>query len=219
MVAARSCFLQAGYYKKLKDTICGYIINTPFENTEFFDCGCGDGYYTASVFESAVNEGINIRGTGIDISKFALKKAAKRNSTIEYAVASAYELPVRSESVDVALNVFSPLCTGELARIIKAGGIFIYVVPSKRHLWQMKEILYDAPYENELKRAEYEGFIYRDMIQIEDKVTLRSNEHIKALYCMTPYAYNTSKDAEKRLEGLHNLNLDIEFDIHIYEKS
>ena len=35
--------------------------------------------------------------------------------------------------------------------MLKSGGVMLYVVPAARHLMEMKEVLYDEPYENEEK--------------------------------------------------------------------
>lgn len=45
---------------------------------------------------------------GIDLSKHALRRAAKREKAAEFAVASVYSLPVADEAVHLLLNCFSP---------------------------------------------------------------------------------------------------------------
>ena len=92
---------------------------------------------------------------GTDISKFALRAAARREREVEFAVASSYRLPLESESLDVLLNCFSPLALEEFQRVLRPGGWFFYVVPGPEHLWEMKEILYDVPYPNEEKETPY----------------------------------------------------------------
>ena len=48
----------------------------------------------------------------------------------------------------------------EFRRVLKPGGHFLYVVPGADHLWELKRVLYDAPYPNEEKETPYEGFTY-----------------------------------------------------------
>ena len=58
---------------------------------------------------------------GVDISKFAVQKAARRCPELDLAVASADRLPVVDGAVDRVLNVFSPLAIEEFRRVLKAG--------------------------------------------------------------------------------------------------
>ena len=72
------------------------------------DCACGEGYYTAGLYQTLTAAGKTPSVAGIDISKFALRRAAKQVPQGEFAVASVYHLPLAEESVDVITNVFSP---------------------------------------------------------------------------------------------------------------
>ena len=216
MVAARTAFLDAGYYASLREALCAVTAEALEGKTDcaVLDCGCGEGYYTAGI-ATAVNAAI----AGIDISKFALKKAAKRVPDGEFAVASAYHLPLMDESVDVLLNVFSPLALEEFERVLKPGGIFVYVVPSAAHLWEMKQVLYKNPYENEVRRDDYPGFTYVGAKSVREIIHLSCSEHIMALFGMTPYAWKTPKEGVDKLRTFDTLDTQIGFDIHIYKKA
>ena len=215
MVASRTAFLDAGYYAPLQDTLCTVTAEelAGKEDCAVLDCGCGEGYYTAGIAQT-----VQAKIAGIDISKFALKKAARRVPGGEFAVASAYHLPVMDGSVDVLLNVFSPLAVEEFARVLKPGGAFIYVVPSALHLWEMKQVLYKQPYENEVRRDDYPGFTYLGTKQVREKLHLTCSAHIMALFGMTPYAWKTPREGVEKLRGLDELDCQIGFDIHIYRK-
>lgn len=221
MVAARTAFLDAGYYAPLRDALCKVVQEacSGKENCAVLDCGCGEGYYTAGIAAALASAGVNARIAGIDISKFALKKAAKRLKSGEFAVASAYHLPLCDESCDVLLNVFSPLALDEFARVLKPGGVFVYVVPSALHLWEMKQILYKKPYENEVRRDDYPGFDYVGGQTVRERIHLTCSEHIMALFGMTPYAWKTPKEGVERLKSLDTLDCQIGFDVHIYKKA
>ena len=216
MVAARTAFLDAGYYAPLRDALCAVTAEALAgrDNCAVLDCGCGEGYYTAGI-AGTVNAAI----AGIDISKFALKKAAKRVPKGEFAVASAYHLPLMDESVDVLLNVFSPLAVDEFARVLKPNGVFVYVVPSAAHLWEMKQVLYKKPYENEVRRDDYPGFTYVGAEQGRENIHLTCSEHIMALFGMTPYAWKTPREGVEKLRGYEELDTGIGFDVHIYRKN
>ena len=221
MVAARSALLDAGYYAPLLDALCRVVTEYTLEQPEctILDCGCGEGYYTAGIAKSLTQSGHTPRVAGIDISKFALKKAAKRLPAGEFAVASAYHLPLSDSTADVLLNIFSPLSIKEFGRVLKPDGLFLYVVPSALHLWEMKQVLYDVPYENPVKREEYPGFEWLDCHCVRFTAHLNCSEHIMALFGMTPYAWKTPKAGIERLSQLSELDTQIGFDIHIYKKA
>ena len=218
MAAARRDFLSRGYYSPLLNTICSQILSLSGETPVILDNGCGEGYYTAGIHQALLAAGKAPRMAGIDISKFILRYAAKRDKAIEFAVASSYHLPVADESVDILLNCFSPLALEEFRRVLKPGGYFLYVVPAANHLWEMKEVLYDKPYPNEEKETPYEGFAYHSIVPVENTITLANQADIQALFGMTPYAWKTPKAGKERLAALDSLKCRISFRIHIFQK-
>ena len=155
---------------------------------------------------------------GTDISKFALRTAAKREKDVEFAVASSYRLPLADGSVDVLLNCFSPLALEEFRRVLRPGGWFLYVVPGPRHLWEMKEILYDKPYPNEEKETPYEGFRYREIVPVESSAVIENQTDLQNLFRMTPYAWKTPRAGAERLAALDRLEVRFSFRVHVFEK-
>lgn len=220
MVAARSDFLDRGWYAPFRDALAGLAVELTRDapSPVLLDSGCGEGYYTAGLYEALTCAGRSPRIGGIDISKFALRRAARKLPQGEFAVASAYALPVADASVDLLTNIFSPLCAEEFARVLVSGGHFVYAVPSARHLWQMKQVLYDRPYENPVKQESYTGFVWQRVVPLRYTVTLDRPEDIRALFAMTPYAWKTPKEGVERLNGLGGLATEIGFDIHVYRR-
>lgn len=220
MVAARSAFLDQGYYAPLRDTLAELAIrltrNLPAP--VLLDSGCGEGYYTAGLFHALEQTGCTPRAVGVDLSKFALRRAAKRLPEGEFAVASVYHLPLPNACTDLLTNVFSPLATEEFTRVLHPGGWFLYAVPSARHLWEMKQVLYPQPYENPVKLEEYAGFTHRETVPLRYTVTLSRSEDIMALFGMTPYAWKTPREGVARLSELETLETQIGFDLHLYQK-
>lgn len=41
--------------------------------------------------------------------------------------------------------------------MLRPGGRLVYVVPGPRHLYQLKQVLYDTPYENPVQSIDYPG--------------------------------------------------------------
>jgi len=220
MVAARSAFLDKGYYTPLRDALCELAIRElkPIHSPALLDSGCGEGYYTAGICRALTDEGKEVRAAGVDISKFAVRRAAKKLPEGEFAVASVYHLPVEDNSIDFLTNVFSPLAVEEFARVLKPGGTFCYVVPSALHLWEMKQFLYSSPYENPVKRDDYTGFEWQWVQQVRYTIHLEDSADIMALFGMTPYAWKTPKEGVDKLKALTCLDTQIGFDLHVYRR-
>ena len=218
MAAARNRFLNGGWYHALREAIAACVVERLPENGSFFDSGCGEGYYTAGVMEALRQRGDHATAAGIDISKFSLRWAAKRDKEVPFAVASAYHLPIPDNSVDFLLNCFSPLAQDEFRRVLKPGGYFLYVVPAPRHLWELKAAVYDKPYENEEQRISYDGFEYVSVTRVEDRASLPDSQTIQDLFGMTPYAWKTPRSGIERLHALEKLEVQIAFDLHLFRR-
>lgn len=218
MASARQAFLSKDYYAPLKNELCKLSLSLTPAAPAVLDTGCGEGYYTAAIYRALCDAGKTPRMAGTDISKFILRLAAKREKNIEFAVASSYHLPVADDSIDLLINCFSPLALDEFSRVLHRGGHFLYVVPSEKHLWELKQVLYDDPYPNEVKETPYDGFRYVEIRHVESMIHLTSQEDIHALFQMTPYYWKTPRSGTERLAQLTELTTRISFDIHVFEK-
>ena len=190
MAAARAAFLSKDYYAPLRDA--------------------------SGVYRALVRAGRSVTMAGTDISKAILRRAAKREKDVEFAVASSYHLPVADGAVDLLVNCFSPLAIEEFRRVLSPGGAFVYVVPSEKHLWELKQVLYDRPYPNQVKQIPYPGFSYREIRHVESVIHLPCQEDIHALFQMTPYYWKTPRSGAERLAALTALDVTISFDIHVF---
>lgn len=219
MAASRSAFLNKGYYVplllELEKTVLKYVSG---EEPAVLDCGCGEGYYTASIAKELKNRIPKTKIAGFDISRPSVKRAAKRTKDVEFAVASVFDIPVFDESFDLLLNVFSPLSIDEYKRVLKPGGYYIYVVPAARHLWQLKAAIYDTPYENREEDTPYEGFEHIETKRVRYETLIETKEDVFSLFQMTPYYWKTSAKGSQKLEKLESLKTEVAFDIHVYKK-
>ena len=217
MTAARTRFLEGGWYAPLREKLCELVRRDLPQSGALLDAGCGEGWYTVALADAAAAKGG--RTAGVDLSKPAVKKAARRCPHAEMAVASVYHLPLADGSVHMLVDCFSPLATEEFYRVLSPGGKFLYVVPGPRHLWELKEILYTNPYENEEKVEDYPGFVLEAVLPVETAFTLTDPQDIQALYHMTPYTWKTPKEGAERLAGVEKLTVTAQFRIHVYQKN
>ena len=215
MIASRTRFLSAGYYAPLAEALYEAISRFAPTGANLLDIGCGDGYYTEYAAGALGARGGEI--FAFDISKDALKAASHRRCATLFA-ASAYAMPVQSASADVATLFFSPFCREEILRVLKPNGIFMMAYPGERHLWGLKQAIYDTPYLNHPESTEIEGFSLVEKKDISAKIVLPDNESICDLFAMTPYYYKTGEKDKAKLAFLSSLTTEIEFHFCIYQK-
>ena len=216
MAAARTRFLDGGWYGPLRDTLCALVRDLAPRSPDLLDAGCGEGWYTQALARTAAACGG--RTAGVDLSKPSVKRAARRCSDGEFAVGTVYHLPVADGRIDVLVDCFAPLAAEEFARVLRRGGRFLYVVPGPRHLWGLKEVLYDRPYLNEERETPYEGFLYREIVPVDYTVRLPSPADIQALFQMTPYYWKTPREGAARLAALEALACTVSFRIHVFSR-
>jgi len=218
MVQARRHFLQKGYYSHLLETLCMALDEYFPMNGILLDAGCGEGYYTSGMRIHLQKQGISSNFYGVDISKTASNYASKADSLIRYAVASVFHLPVLHESCDMVVSIFAPYCGEEFQRVLKQGGFFMMAIPSAKHLWKLKQAIYDKPYENEVKDYSLDGFTFLKKYACQKDIFLDNHDDIQALFEMTPYAYRTSPKEKERLSSLDSLTTETAFEVLIYQK-
>lgn len=214
MVRSRRDFLNAGYYEPLKNDVLKHLAELPFDGVSVCDIGCGEGYFTQG-FENALPMGAEV--FGIDISKDALKYAAKRCKGVSFAVASAFQLPFCDASLDVITNIFAPCAYAEFSRVLKDGGVLLKAVPLSLHLWELKCALYDKPYKNKPEITD-SSFNLIQSTELKYEITLENKERIFELFSMTPYFYKTSREDAQKLLSLEKLTTTVNFGVEIYKK-
>lgn len=218
MVSARRSFLEEGYYKPFSDKLNEIVLKYATDKCCIVDAGCGEGYYTGRVKSVLDEAGIEASVSAFDISKFAVRAAAKKYKDIEFSVASIFDMPFADETADFILNIFAPIVEKEFTRVLKKGGKLIIAVPGEYHLWGLKELVYTEPYVNEVRHTEYEGLRFVERIPVEDEIFIESNGQIQNLFSMTPYYWKTDFDGSNRIKAADELKTKIHFDFLVYEK-
>lgn len=218
MIEARRDFLDTGAYLPLADRLSSLVAEHMTVGGVLLDIGCGEGYYTERIMGALSTHGISADVIGFDISKDAARFSARRCPGACIAVASAYKMPIADGSVDLAVNVFSPLAIEETERVVRRGGKFIMVIPDRRHLFGLKSALYKTPYENEVADTTLDGFSLIATERVAYTLTLTDKKSINSLFMMTPYAYRTPHSARESLAKLDTLTTEVEFIIFVYER-
>ncbi|GAA1982512.1 putative RNA methyltransferase [Kitasatospora viridis] len=133
MVAARADFLAAGHYAPIADALAGAAAAEPGARL-VADLGAGTGHYLAGVLDALPEAA----GAALDLSKFALRRAAKAHPRAGAVVCDAWRpLPLADGCADLVLNVFAPRNGPEIQRVLRPGGRLLVVSPTTRHLREL----------------------------------------------------------------------------------
>lgn len=215
MMEARRAFLESGHYQPLAEKLVEIIDKIATNETKtILDLGCGEGYYPGYIQKEL--QSLNL--LGLDISKIAVRNASKKYKDISFCVASAFEIPVEDNFLDIILRIYAPSLESELYRTIKSGGFLITVTPGERHLHQMREIIYTEVNVHKEDHAEVKGFTLVDHIKLKYTLKIRELETVKNLLDMTPFGWKISDQDKARLFMMKNWEIDCDFNIEIHEK-
>lgn len=188
MVRARRVVFDAGLYSPIVDAVAAAVLGAG----TVLDAGCGEGSYLARVCAGGAD------GCGIDISKVAVRLAARRHPGLRFAVASVYRLPFDDGVFDAVIDVFSPRPYEELLRVLRPGGLLVVVTPGPDHLRQLKAMVYDAPRPHvDDDVVPVEG----SLVPVRFTVDLAEPRLRRALLEMTPYWWSTTEERRARIEA------------------
>ncbi|WP_426002721.1 methyltransferase domain-containing protein [Paenarthrobacter sp. NyZ202] len=132
MVEARRRFLDGGHYAPLSSALAGHVagrLSRP--GAVVLDAGTGTGNYLHAVLDRVPSAS----AVGLDISKYALRRAARTNPQAVNLVWDIWRpLPLADHSVDVVMVVFAPRNPEEFVRVLRPGGTLVVVTPRPGHL-------------------------------------------------------------------------------------
>lgn len=198
MVASRAEFLAAGHYAPLARRLAELAADAKV----VADAGAGTGHHLAEVLDAG-----SAVGVALDVSKHALKRAARAHPRIGAVVADVWRgLPVRDHCVDVLLNVFAPRNAAEFARILRPDGTLLVVTPTAAHLRPLVAMLGLLSVDEDKDRRVEEtlGGRFAKAVQetTEIKLTL-GRAAVAAVVGMGPSAWHTRADElAERIAGL-----------------
>lgn len=217
-VRARTGFLEAGYYLPAAQTVLSLLEHYVPAGGLVIDAGCGEGWYSAQF------AGAGFRTVGFDLSKPAVRTAAKRvrrtgcESRALYAVSSVFALPLADGCADAVVNIFAPCAEEEYARVLKPGGVLIVTCAGPEHLMGLKKQIYSSVHEN-AERADLPVKLEKiGEERTSFEITVEGQEAIEALFAMTPYYWRTSPQDSEKLRGLDRLTTGVDMISAVYRK-
>lgn len=222
-IQARQRFLQAGFYQPLREKILVMAKDRLPTNATWLDVGCGEGFYTQGFL--TLNPANLI---ALDISKpavLATAKALKHSDIKTFAlVASASQVPLADNSVDMISSIFSPILPQEFARLLKETGRVFIAKPAINHLLQLREGLFD-----EVLPHDSDKFIEEmsPLFSLKNQQTLAyeikvNAEQLADLLTMTPYSYRAKPEKGQALltkaSEQGQMTLKVNFVVYEFEK-
>jgi 23S rRNA (guanine745-N1)-methyltransferase len=195
MVAARRAFLSAGHYAPLRDALAEAVARLRPER--LLDAGCGEGHYTAAAASAAGQV------AGLDLSKPAIRLAARAHPGITWVVGNAGRLPVADGALDALLCVFSRAFPAEFLRALRPGGGLLLAGPGADHLAELRAALFDTviPHEPDALIAPLAG-AFPEARRMDLSFPLRlSAPDLRHLLAMTPYAWRARPERRQALEA------------------
>ncbi len=216
MMFARREFLNAGYYQGLSDRVNQLALDYASSAQRILDIGCGEGYYSHRLYEHLAQHH-NCQLQGVDISKSAIRYAAKRYPHLSFCVASSYQMPIASQSIELAIRIYAPSKAEELKRVMAKGGILMTVSPGPTHHFALKQQIYAEPRLHSQSEAQIEGFECLHQEQLKSQLELDNAHAIGHFLEMTPYAWKFT-DEQKQIFVHTGLSCELDFQIEVYRK-
>lgn len=216
MMMARREFLNTSGYLPLAEKVAQlskqYLTNS--EAARVLDLGCGEGYYTKIISQHLRSHNI----CGLDISKVAVRYAAKRHPNIHFCVASAYQVPLPDNSLDLIVRIYAPSKAQEINRLIIQKGYLITVTPAPRHLYQLREAIYESVNDHAEEHEAIEGFKKIEHVSLNYILPITDQQQLKNLINMTPFAWKFTPEKLAALMKQPAWNIECDFNIEVYQK-
>ncbi|PIJ51430.1 23S rRNA (guanine(745)-N(1))-methyltransferase [Erwinia sp. OLTSP20] len=199
MMQARRQFLNEGHYQPLQQAVCQLLASVLNANQPYriLDVGCGEGYYTGAI-AATFSSSTDVRIAGLDVSREAIRSAARRYPSVTFCVASSQRLPFITGSISAATRIYAPCNPEELSRVIRPGGYLLTVTPGPRHLLQFKALIYQDVRLHDSAAESLPGWTLCSETSLAYPLALNSDSAATLLQ-MTPFAWRARPEVWGRL--------------------
>ncbi|MDX2202283.1 MAG: methyltransferase domain-containing protein [Hyphomicrobiaceae bacterium] len=219
MVVARRRFLDAGHYAPISDRLF-FLAARAFDeggvrDACLVDAGCGEGYHIARIAALTQEQGRPGRLTlaGMDVSKWAVKAAARRGVPAAWAVASNRRPPFVAGSVDLIACAFGFPHWAGFAGVLKEGGHVLLADPGPDHLVELRRIIYETVRQSlppPLDAAQKAGFVLVAEETLVYKTAVEGAQAVGDLLRMTPHGARVPKQRRGEVEALSGLGITVD---------
>ena len=187
----RQQILEAGFYQAILDAVSDLLANSE-TSTTVLDIGCGEGFYSRKLQESHSEKTFY----AFDISKDSVQIAAKSepNWAINWFVGDLARLPIKNDSMDILLDIFSPANYGEFRRVLSKDGILIKVIPTENHLKEIRQKVQDQLIKKDYSNQDIKNHFQEHFTILSSQTASLTKtitaEQLQALLSMTPLLFH-----------------------------
>ncbi|RBO83760.1 putative RNA methyltransferase [Marinomonas aquiplantarum] len=220
MVLSRQTFLNQQHYFPIVDAIfASWPKQQLFSGVRILDAGCGEGYYLSHLGKAFDKHNILTDRIGLDISKWAVMSASKRDKEIGWIVGSNASLPVPDKRFDVILCLFGFPVFDEFSRALEDSGQLLLVESGPRHLIELREVLYERIHD--YKPTYPDGIANFELQSEESKCfsfELQSQAQIQDLLSMTPHIHKASYEGKLAIQKIETMSITADIRLRWYRK-
>jgi len=219
MMRARRDFLEAGFYQPLAKAISKIVADQHPTNPSLrlLDLGCGEGYYSRQIM-NLLDYPDKLDLHGIDIAKNAIIAAAKKQKAAHFIVASNNNMPYSDAYFDLIFRVYAPSNEQEITRLLKQQGLLLVVTPGPRHLWQLREFIYQDVKPHNTEASLPANFKIIKSQQLSYTICPNQEQRM-ALLQMTPFAWKANTDIQEKIKDAKQLNIEVDFILSLAQKN
>lgn len=205
IVRARGRLLDGGFDDHVLEALGAILAGRGLPGgAHVLDVGCGDGFHLA-----ALASRLPLAGWGVDISSAAVEAAAKRAPGLRWIAANAdRRLPFADGSFAAILSITSRRNAGELARLLRAGGLLVVAVPGPDDLRELRAAVLGRADDRERGPAAVEAL--RPFFRLERRIEARVRRALDApeLRDLLATTYRGARrSAEARAAGLARMEV------------
>ena len=187
----RQQILEAGFYQAILEAISDLLASSKNAKT-ILDIGCGEGFYSRKLQKRHPDKTFY----AFDISKDSVQIAAKSepNWAVNWFVGDLARLPIKDDSMDILLDIFSPANYGEFSRILSKDGILIKVIPTKNHLKEIRQKVQDQLTNKDYSNQDIKNHFQNNFTILSSKTASLTKtitaDQLQALLSMTPLLFH-----------------------------
>lgn len=212
MVVARRAFLDKGFYQPLVDKMLALYQQYGDQSAPLLDAGCGEGFYTHQ------HKTVENNVYGVDIAKETIKIAAKRYKECHFSVGTLSKLSFSNDYFAWLISVYAPILETEFTRLLKEDGYLLTVTPAEKHLFELKEIIYDQANQHDTSKSPIEKLTLIEEQRLTYPMYFNSSEDVLNLLSMTPFAFKASKESIIKIKSMTNFTCQADFILRLYKK-
>ena len=216
MRARQRFFDQGGFSAQINSVAEAVVGALPSQGTaQVLDVGCGEGRYLRALEAQLDENGLAAYLWGVDVCKFGVAQAARRQPTATFAVAKCTRLPFKDGVFDCVLSVFAPVPWDEFRRVLRPGGTAVVVRGGPSHLLGLKGMLYEQTREQPHPQWPEVSEARESSARV---VTVESypGELAASLFMMSPFWWTASPQQQQDICTRAAVTTEVDFIISTY---